>query len=197
MHVCAIPSARATIGGPGLESRTPCSNASFHRTTTLPPGGAPRALDASLGNASDAAPAPAATRKRRRESGCSRTRTSDEIALVGGPREDDAVVTPSSRNAVMWPRASLVLARLDDEVVAAGGVVEVDHAGNLEHRALAPLVPEGTVGWVRADDADHRHRCRQRPERRRQRDAQLHLAAAEVRRKDDVALGEVDDPAAV
>jgi hypothetical protein len=73
MHVCAIASARATIGGPSFALRTPCRNASFHPRTTLPPGGTPRELAASLGNASDAAPAPAATRKRRRESGCSRT----------------------------------------------------------------------------------------------------------------------------
>src|SRR5438094_4918117 len=70
MHVCAIASARATIGGPSFASRTPCKYASFHRRTMLPPAG--RALDANLGNARDAAPAPAATRKRRRESGCSR-----------------------------------------------------------------------------------------------------------------------------
>src|SRR5205823_5370143 len=164
MHVCAIASARATIGGPSFALRTPCKNASFHPRTTLPPGGRPRALAASLGSASDAAPAPAATRNRRRESGCSRTgkrgllgpgeveprdgegKPSDEIAEASGPREDDAVGTPSSRNAVMWlRRASLVLAGLDDEVVAAGGVVEVDHARNVEHRALAPLVPEGAV----------------------------------------------------
>src|SRR6266498_1545677 len=73
MDVCAIASARATIGGPSFELRTPSRNASFHRRTTLPPGWTPRALDASLGNASDAAPALAATRNRRRESDCSRT----------------------------------------------------------------------------------------------------------------------------
>src|SRR5438132_8253970 len=85
MHVCAIASARATIGGPSFALRTPCRNASFHRKTTLPPGGTPRALDASLGNASDAAPAPAATRKRLRESGCSRSRKRELL----GPRETE------------------------------------------------------------------------------------------------------------
>src|SRR5262249_24181158 len=49
------------------------------------------------------------------------------------------------------------LARLDDHVVATRGVVEVDHARNDKHRALAPLVPQGAVRRVRADDADHRH----------------------------------------
>ena len=85
MHVCAIASARATIGGPSFALRTPCRYASFHRKTTLPPGGTPRALDASLGNASDAAPAPAATRKRRRESG--RSRASKRELLGTGERE--------------------------------------------------------------------------------------------------------------
>src|SRR6266702_2892601 len=73
MHVCAIASARATIGGPSFELRTPSRNASFHCRTTLPPGWTPRALDASSGNASDAAPAPAATRNCRRESDRSAT----------------------------------------------------------------------------------------------------------------------------
>src|SRR5256885_12173133 len=68
MHVCAIASARATIGGPSFELRTPSRNASFHRRTRLPPAWTPRALDASLGSASDAAPALAATRNCRRES---------------------------------------------------------------------------------------------------------------------------------
>src|SRR5438067_10247941 len=68
MHVCAIARARATIGGPSLELRTPSRNASFHCRTTLPPGWTPRALDASFGNASEAAPTPAATRNCRRES---------------------------------------------------------------------------------------------------------------------------------
>src|SRR6266542_4369929 len=83
MQVCAIASARATIGGPSFELRTPSRNASFHRRTTLPPGWTPRVLDASLGNASDAAPAPAATRNCRRESDCSRTGERDLL----GPRE--------------------------------------------------------------------------------------------------------------
>src|SRR5919197_4866718 len=80
MHVCAIASARATIGGPSLELRTPCRNASFHRRTTLSSASAPiapHALGASRGTASDAAPAPAAAKKRRRESGCSRNNESE------------------------------------------------------------------------------------------------------------------------
>src|SRR5438552_4919273 len=77
MHVCAIASARATIGGPSFELRTPSRNASFHRRTRLPPAWTPRALDASLGSASDAAPAPAATRNCRRESDCSRADEGD------------------------------------------------------------------------------------------------------------------------
>src|SRR6266545_1459334 len=72
MEVCAIASARATTGGPSFELRTPTRNASFHRRTRSPPGWTGRALDASFGNASDAAPAPAATRNWRRESDCSR-----------------------------------------------------------------------------------------------------------------------------
>src|SRR5438445_3418769 len=35
MQVCAIARARATIGGPMRESRTPCNAAASHRTTTL------------------------------------------------------------------------------------------------------------------------------------------------------------------
>src|SRR5262250_818447 len=85
------------------------------------------------------------------------------------------------------------LARLDDHVVATRGVVEVDHARNNKHRALAPLVPEGAVRRVRADDADHRHRCGQLTGRCGQRHAQLHLAAAEVGRN----RGAEHDPAAV
>src|SRR2546430_17105664 len=73
----AIASARATIGGPSFELRTPSRNASFHRRTRLPPAWTPRALDASLGSASDAAPAPAATRNCRRESDCSRADEGD------------------------------------------------------------------------------------------------------------------------
>src|SRR6266536_2719251 len=38
MQVWPIASARATIGGPSFESRTPCRNASFQATTTLSPG---------------------------------------------------------------------------------------------------------------------------------------------------------------
>src|SRR5438552_4095348 len=83
MHVCAIARARATIGGPSFELRTPSRNASFHCTTRLPPAWTPRAPDASLGSASDAAPAPAATRNCRRESDCSRA---DERELLR-PRE--------------------------------------------------------------------------------------------------------------
>src|SRR5581483_580591 len=145
MHVCSIASARATIGGPSFESRTACRKASFHRRTTLPPGAAFRALDAGLGNASNAAPAPAATRTCRRESGCSRAgrrdllgpggidgrdgevETSGEIAPASGPLEDDTVGTPSSRNAVMrLRRATLTPALLDGRGVAAGGVAQVE-----------------------------------------------------------------------
>src|ERR671930_1714912 len=93
MHVCAIASARATIGGPSLESRTPGSNASFHRRTTLSPEGMPRAPDASLGNVSDAAPAPTATRKRRRESGCSRAGRRDLLGPGDVDRRDGEVKT--------------------------------------------------------------------------------------------------------
>src|SRR6266404_3895926 len=35
MQVCTIARARATIGGPMRESRTPCNAAAFHRTTRL------------------------------------------------------------------------------------------------------------------------------------------------------------------
>src|SRR5216683_5625274 len=35
MQVCAIARARATIGGPMRESRTPCNAATFHCSTTL------------------------------------------------------------------------------------------------------------------------------------------------------------------
>src|SRR6266542_4249779 len=110
MDVCAIASARATIGGPSFELRTPSRNASFHCRTTLPPGWTRRALDASLGNASDAAPAPAATRNRRRENDYSRTGERDllrplEIEPQDGevktsrlsPRRDDGFWSPPVR----------------------------------------------------------------------------------------------------
>src|SRR6266516_4159731 len=93
MHACAIASARATIGGPSFALRTPCRNASFHRKTTLPPGGTPVALDVSLGNASDAAAAPAATRKRRRESGCSRASKRELLGPGEIERRDGEVKT--------------------------------------------------------------------------------------------------------
>jgi hypothetical protein len=93
MHVCAIGSARATIGGPSFALRTACRKAPFHRKTTLPPGGTPRALDASLGNASDAAPAPAATRKRRRESSCSRASKRELLGPGEIERRDGEVKT--------------------------------------------------------------------------------------------------------
>jgi hypothetical protein len=93
MHVCAIASARATIGGPSFALRTPCRNASFHPRTTLPPGGTPRPLAASLGSASDAGPAPAATRTRRRESGCSRTSKRELLGPGEIERRDREVKT--------------------------------------------------------------------------------------------------------
>src|SRR5438552_2791577 len=114
MHVCAIASARATIGGPSFELRTPSRNASFHRRTRLPPAWTVRALKASLGSASDAAPAPAATRNCRRDSDCSRA---DERDLLR-PREieppDEEVKTSrlfelrrdSSRGASALPRTA-------------------------------------------------------------------------------------------
>src|SRR5207249_3702500 len=59
-----------TIGGPNLESRTPCRNAAFHWTTTPSPGCAVqvrRAADARLlGRKRRAPPAPAAARNRLR-----------------------------------------------------------------------------------------------------------------------------------
>jgi len=38
MRECPVASARATIGGPSFESRTPSRNASFHEPTMLSPG---------------------------------------------------------------------------------------------------------------------------------------------------------------
>src|SRR5919198_1292410 len=122
MHVWAIASARATIGGPSLESRTPCRNAWFHRRTTLPPGGTPRALDASLGNASDAAPAPAAARKRRRESGCSRASRRDLLGPGELERRDGEV-------------------KSSDEIArAASSSSPFPFAGLLPQRKSTPLV---------------------------------------------------------
>src|SRR5207253_5662483 len=94
MHVCAIATARATIGGPSFELRTPSRNASFHCRTRLPPAWTLRALKASLGSASDAAPAPAATRNCRRESDCSRA---DERDLLR-PRE----IEPPDEEVKTW-----------------------------------------------------------------------------------------------
>jgi Polyketide cyclase / dehydrase and lipid transport len=56
--------------------------------------------------------------------------------------------------------------------------------------SIAPslrLSPKAAVRRVGADDADHRHRRRQLPQRRRQHPPQLQLAAAEVLRKRRVA----------
>src|SRR5712692_9012269 len=67
--------ARATIGGPSFESRTPCSAATFQRTTTLSPvsDSAPRAAtgdrpraDTSPGINKSAPPAPACFKNWRR-----------------------------------------------------------------------------------------------------------------------------------
>src|SRR5262245_32410687 len=72
MQVCPIASARATIGGPSFEPRTPSRNASFHETTMLSPGladPARRATEAvwgSPGSRTSAPPAPAAARNCRR-----------------------------------------------------------------------------------------------------------------------------------
>jgi hypothetical protein len=52
MQVWMIASARATIGGPSRESRTPCSAAAFHRSTTL--SGAPAAAPAAGSGAAGA-----------------------------------------------------------------------------------------------------------------------------------------------
>src|SRR5207245_7998036 len=62
--------ARATIGGPSLESRAPCNAAAFQRSTTLSPvssaGVGPRAHPR-LGTSSNAPPAPAHFKSCRRE----------------------------------------------------------------------------------------------------------------------------------
>jgi len=56
------------------------------------------------------------------------------LGIVGG---SGPVVCTGARRRLCPQRCRL--ARLDDHVVAAGGVVEVDHARDVEHRALAPL----------------------------------------------------------
>src|SRR6266550_4907693 len=147
MHVCAIASARATIGGPSFALRTPCRNASFHRKTTLPRGGTPRALDASLGNASDAAPAPAATRKRRRESG--RSRASKRELLGTGERERrDGEVNTLDEIARLAPRCRrrqrLVQARAPPRGRARAGLAasSFPFAGPLPQRQSTPLVAD-------------------------------------------------------
>src|SRR6266516_32257 len=111
MHVCAIASARATIGGPSFALRTPCRNASFHRITKLPPGETPRALKASLGNASDVAPATAATRKRRRESRCSRTSKPELLGQGEGERRDGEVNLGRDRPATAALSATAALGK--------------------------------------------------------------------------------------
>src|SRR6266702_7003172 len=76
MQVWPIANARATIGGPSLESRTPCRNASFQSTTTLSTGrAAPTrpaadAVSGTAGISSRAPPLPAAARNRRRDMAC-------------------------------------------------------------------------------------------------------------------------------
>src|SRR6266487_6950992 len=89
--------------------RTPCRNASFHRITKLPPGETPRALKASLGNASDVAPATAATRKRRRESRCSRTSKPELLGQGEGERRDGEVNLGRDRPATAALSATAAL----------------------------------------------------------------------------------------
>src|SRR5438034_4003689 len=72
MHVWAIARARATIGGPSFDSRTPSRNALFQRSTTLSRGAADARLatiaEAGTPDRSSAAPpAAAAVRKSRRD----------------------------------------------------------------------------------------------------------------------------------
>src|SRR5947207_3668242 len=71
MQVCPIASARATIGGPSLDSRTACRNASFHRIATVTRGRRvrrpPKALGVRRGASSSAPPAPAAAMNCRRD----------------------------------------------------------------------------------------------------------------------------------
>src|SRR3989475_4983903 len=145
MHVCAIASARATIGGPSFALRTRCRNAWFHGKTTLPPGGTPRALDASLGNASDAAPAPAATRKRRRESGCSRA-SKRELLGPGEIERRDGEVKTSDEIARLPQRCRrrqrLVQARAPPRGRARAGLAASSSplCRTLPQRQFTPLV---------------------------------------------------------
>src|SRR5438477_4400637 len=65
MQVWATASARDTIGGPSLDSRTPCRNASFQRRTTFSPFVCEDRRRGGLGRTRP--PTPTARRKLRRE----------------------------------------------------------------------------------------------------------------------------------
>src|SRR5215472_11839414 len=73
MQVCPIASARATIGGPSFEPRTPSRKAWFHETTMLSPclvdptRRAAAAVPGSPGSRRSAPPTPAAARNCRRD----------------------------------------------------------------------------------------------------------------------------------
>src|SRR5947208_2569489 len=143
MHGCAIARARATIGGPSFELRTPSRNASFHRGTRLPPAWTPRALDARLGSASDAAPAPAATRNCRRESDCSRAdgrellrpreiEPSDEEVKTSRLSSRDVIRPLSCGTGMNWPSLRLCVCSRWPALLAWGrcrGVACCRHLG--------------------------------------------------------------------
>src|SRR5205823_13315022 len=82
MQVCATASARETIGGPSLDSRTPWRKASFQRRRTFP--FLVRENRGRNGLRSTRPPAPAVRRKSRREivSRIASSPSSAEILLV-------------------------------------------------------------------------------------------------------------------
>jgi len=89
MQVCPIASARAIIGGPSFEPRTPARNASFHETTMLSPGlvdparPAADAVSGSPGSKRSAPPAPAAARNCRRDMPASDSETRGRPQVAG------------------------------------------------------------------------------------------------------------------
>src|SRR5712691_8921020 len=172
MHVCTIAKARATIGGPIFESRTPCSTALFQRTTTLTPrdGGTDgsRAARAHEGAISARPPPPAPRSSCRRENRWSNELPMRGAAARGSPLpaltdvEDRPVGINSGRgwldrvvrlvrlhrrNALEDPRrcARSVTADRQD---ALGAVRERnrDDGGAVGPRALVDVVDEGAAG---------------------------------------------------
>src|SRR2546421_5032826 len=105
MQVWAIARARATIGGPSLESRTPCRNAAFHviATLSLVRADTARTTEAAAGPRGQRRMVPAAPTAARN---CRRDTAVEAMGPSGYPR-----LTGRSRRCFIGPPASLILWR--------------------------------------------------------------------------------------